>query len=52
MPPSKVVEKKKLVIRIRQPDGSFKVFTKLPLCQDCKERPVTALGMKYCEPCK
>ena len=50
-------------IRIRQPDGTFKVFTKpevkpevkpkeLPLCQDCKQRPVTAVGMKYCEPCK
>jgi hypothetical protein len=24
----------------------------LPLCQDCKERKVTGVGMKYCEPCK
>jgi hypothetical protein len=24
----------------------------LPLCQDCKERRVTGVGMKYCEPCK
>ena len=46
-------------IRVRQPDGTFKVFEKkvaepkeLPLCQDCKQRPVTAVGMKYCEPCK
>lgn len=47
-------------IRVRQPDGTFKVFEKkkvvvkpeLPLCHDCKERPVTAVGMKYCEPCK
>jgi hypothetical protein len=49
----------KMPIRVRQPDGTFKVFEKkvakpkeLPLCQDCKERLVTAVGMKYCEPCK
>lgn len=24
----------------------------LPLCHDCKERKVTGVGMKYCEPCK
>jgi hypothetical protein len=27
-------------------------LVELPLCQDCKERKVTGVGMKYCEPCK
>lgn len=26
--------------------------TDLPLCRDCKQCPVTAAGMKYCEDCK
>jgi hypothetical protein len=28
------------------------VKQELPLCSDCGARPVTAKGMKYCEPCK
>jgi len=27
-------------------------FEELPLCSDCGERPVTAKGHRYCEPCK
>jgi hypothetical protein len=28
------------------------LVAELPLCQDCKEKKVTAAGMKYCEACK